>query len=88
MWFFFGISDGRGPINPKGLLFYKNLIKELRTHGERFFPFNLVLKANLSFFLIKKFSQIGIEPHVTLYHYDLPQTFEDDYGGWINRKIM
>ncbi|CAF2049206.1 BnaA09g40110D [Brassica napus] len=56
------IPNGRGPINPKGLLFYKNLIKELRTHG--------------------------IEPHVTLYHYDLPQTFEDDYGGWINRKII
>ncbi|KAF3495639.1 hypothetical protein DY000_02056918 [Brassica cretica] len=56
------IPNGRGPINPKGLLFYKNLIKALRTHG--------------------------IEPHVTLYHYDLPQTFEDEYGGWINRKII
>ncbi|CAH2063052.1 unnamed protein product, partial [Thlaspi arvense] len=56
------IPNGRGPINPKGLWFYKNLIKELRNHG--------------------------IEPHVTLYHYDLPQTFEDEYGGWINRKII
>nr|VDD09130.1 unnamed protein product [Brassica oleracea] len=56
------IPNGRGHINPKGLLFYKNLIKELLTHG--------------------------IKPHVTLYHYDLPQALEDEYGGWINRKII
>ncbi|CAN7095724.1 unnamed protein product [Brassica rapa subsp. narinosa] len=56
------ILYGRGQINPKGLLFYKNLIKELRNHG--------------------------VEPHVTLYHYDLPQVLEDEYGGWIDRKII
>ncbi|XP_006290937.2 beta-glucosidase 8 isoform X1 [Capsella rubella] len=56
------LPNGRGAINPKGLLFYKNLIKELRSHG--------------------------IEPHVTLYHYDLPQSLEDEYGGWTNRKII
>ncbi|CAG7881257.1 unnamed protein product, partial [Brassica rapa] len=56
------IPNGRGPVNPKGLQFYKNFIHELVSHG--------------------------IEPHVTLYHYDHPQSLEDEYGGWLNRKII
>ena len=27
--------DGRGPVNPKGLQFYKNFIKELVAYGEK-----------------------------------------------------
>ncbi|CAN6987268.1 unnamed protein product [Brassica oleracea var. botrytis] len=56
------IPNGRGPVNPKGLQFYKNFIKELVAYG--------------------------IEPHVTLFHYDHPQYLEDEYGGWINSRIM
>jgi len=30
----------------------------------------------------------GIQPHVTLNNYDLPQALEDEYGGWVSRKIV
>ncbi|PON55269.1 Glycoside hydrolase [Parasponia andersonii] len=32
--------------------------------------------------------QIGIQPHVTLVNYDHPQALEDEYGGWVSRKMV
>ncbi|WP_169982781.1 family 1 glycosylhydrolase, partial [Microbispora sp. H10836] len=49
------LPDGRGPVNRRGLDFYRRLVDALR--------------------------EGGIEPYVTLYHWDLPQALEDR-GGW------
>ncbi|WP_225865903.1 GH1 family beta-glucosidase [Dyadobacter aurulentus] len=37
--------------------------------------------------LIDKCLKLGIEPWITLYHWDLPQALEDR-GGWKNREIV
>ncbi|XP_058227505.1 beta-glucosidase 11-like isoform X1 [Rhododendron vialii] len=37
---------------------------------------------------INELIRYGIQPHVTLVHSDLPQALEDEYGGWISRKVV
>ncbi|XP_027936993.1 hydroxyisourate hydrolase-like isoform X1 [Vigna unguiculata] len=38
--------------------------------------------------LINQLISNGIQPHVTLHNYDLPQVLEDEYGGWVSRDII
>jgi len=58
----------------------------------RIFPTGLErapLEAGLAFYdrLVDELLEKGIEPFVTLYHWDLPQTLEDR-GGWPTRDIV
>ncbi|KAK6940990.1 Glycoside hydrolase family 1 [Dillenia turbinata] len=64
------IPNGRGPVNPKGLAYYNNLINELISRGSPLFEC------------------VGVQPHVTLHHNDLPQALEDEYGGWLSQNIV
>ncbi|XP_020235716.1 beta-glucosidase 11 isoform X2 [Cajanus cajan] len=38
--------------------------------------------------LINELISHGIQPHVTLHHWDIPQTLEDEYGGWVSRTVV
>ena len=47
-------------------------------------------EAGLKFYedLIDECIKYGIEPMVTIYHWDLPQALEDEYCGWESPKII
>lgn len=51
-----------GEVNKKGVVFYRDVLKEL--------------KAN------------GITPFVTIFHWDLPQSLAEEYGGFLSRQII
>ncbi|RYR70747.1 hypothetical protein Ahy_A02g005056 isoform D [Arachis hypogaea] len=91
IWDTFAHDDGRGPVNPKGLEYYNNLINELISNGSRNsfkkkgFGINHAYSINVHSI---SFPFTGIQPHVTLHNFDLPQVLEDEYGGWVSRKII
>lgn len=49
-----------------------------------------VNKAGLKFYdnLINRLNEYGIEPVVTIYHFDFPASLVEQYGGWMSRKSI
>lgn len=49
-----------------------------------------VNKEGINFYnnLIDELLKNGIEPFVTIFHWDLPQALEDQYGGFLSHKIV
>ncbi|KAJ7097728.1 glycoside hydrolase [Mycena belliarum] len=56
------MPSGRGPLSPKGLEFYQNVLRTSQ--------------------------QAGMSNICTLYHWDLPQSLQAEYGGWLSRHIV
>lgn len=48
-----------------------------------------VSKAGVAYYnnLINALKVRGIEPYVTLFHWDLPQALDDKYGGFLSKRI-
>jgi len=51
--------------------------------------YGMISQAGIDFYnsFINMLMAAGITPMVTLYHWDLPQGIQDEYGGWPNKTV-
>ena len=88
-----------GGVNQEGIDFYNKFINELLQNGEgtmyiyfqcRLFLYYIMkaIALNLYLFRVSILTCEGITPFVTLFHFDLPQALQDEYDGFLNRRIV
>lgn len=87
--------DGTGEPNEEGLNYYNSLIDAVLDKGNNSSKFQYVkcesvptISLWLYFFGFLYICGSGMQPYVTLFHWDLPQALEDRYGGWLNSQIV
>jgi beta-glucosidase/6-phospho-beta-glucosidase/beta-galactosidase len=81
---------------------YKEDISRLAAQGVKIYSFSLSWSRILPFGrgpinqlaidhyndLINTCIEYGVEPSVTLYHWDTPLVLQDTYGGWLSEEIV
>lgn len=81
---------------------YKEDIKLMADMGLKTYRFSIawtrifptgrgeVNKKGLEFYqnIVDECLKYGIEPMITLYHWDIPQALVEEYGGWENPKVI
>ncbi|KAL0374689.1 UNVERIFIED_CONTAM: Oleuropein beta-glucosidase [Sesamum radiatum] len=77
-----------GGINREGIKFYNDLIDLLLAQGGRLS--GGINREGIKFYndLIDLLLAQGIEPFVTIFHFDVPQCLEEEYGGFLSPKIV
>ncbi|KAL6649470.1 hypothetical protein ACP70R_013694 [Stipagrostis hirtigluma subsp. patula] len=80
--------NGTGQVNQDGIDHYNKLIDALLLKGNRGCATEVVPLNQNKWPDAYISNPSGIQPYVTLYHWDLPQALEDRYNGWLDRQIV
>ncbi|XP_062190801.1 putative beta-glucosidase 5 isoform X3 [Phragmites australis] len=97
-----GHYSGDGDVAADGYHKYKEDVKLMKETGLDAYRFSIswsrlipngrgeVNPKGLEYYnnLINELLDHGIQPHATIFHYDLPQVLEDEYNGWLSPQIM
>jgi hypothetical protein len=51
-------------------------------------PYGLIFSEDMNYVHIDAHISAGVQPFVTLFHWDSPQALEDKYGGFLGPNIM
>ena len=91
--YIFIISEGKlsGGVNRIGIEYYNNLTNELLANGGYYssqYYYHMISLIKFSLYYIHILNFLGIEPYITLFHWDTPQALEDEYGGFRGREIV